>query len=89
MEEDRDYKDKDGEAGREEGPELAMPAIALRGLTVFPSMVLHFDIGREKSVQALEKAMILNQTVFLIAQKDADAVKSAVEGWLKKLGKLK
>lgn len=49
-----------------------MPLIALRGLTVFPNMVIHFDIGREKSILALERAMTLNQSVLLCTQKDAD-----------------
>lgn len=49
-----------------------MPLIPLRGITIFPSMVLHFDIGREKSILALERAMMLNQTVFLTVQKDAE-----------------
>ncbi|WP_324822505.1 endopeptidase La [Sinanaerobacter sp. ZZT-01] len=49
-----------------------MPLIPLRGLTVFPNMVLHFDIGREKSIAALEKAMMINQMIFLTAQKDAE-----------------
>jgi ATP-dependent Lon protease len=49
-----------------------MPLIPLRGLTVFPYMVLHFDIGREKSVSALEKAMVRDQIVFLSVQKDAE-----------------
>ena len=49
-----------------------MPLIPLRGITVFPSMVLHFDIGREKSILALERAMMLNQTVFLTVQKDTE-----------------
>ncbi|MBN7774614.1 endopeptidase La [Clostridium aminobutyricum] len=44
--------------------------IPLRGLSIFPSMVLHFDIGREKSINALEKAMIMNQKIFLATQKD-------------------
>ncbi len=52
-------------------PEV-MPLIPLRGITVFPNMVLHFDIGREKSILALERAMMLNQTVFLTSQKDAE-----------------
>ncbi|MBR6352158.1 MAG: endopeptidase La [Firmicutes bacterium] len=52
--------------------EETMPLIPLRGLTVFPGMVLHFDIGREKSILALERAMMLNQTVFLTSQKNAD-----------------
>jgi len=47
-----------------------MPMLALRGLTVFPSMVLHFDVGRAKSVKALEKCMLEDQTVFLVTQKD-------------------
>ncbi len=49
-----------------------MPMIALRGLTVFPDMVIHFDVGREKSILALERAMMLDQTVFLVPQKDVD-----------------
>lgn len=49
---------------------LSLPMIPLRGLTVFPNMVLHFDIGREKSINALEKAMVQNQYIFLSAQKD-------------------
>ncbi len=47
-----------------------LPMIPLRGLSIFPGMVLHFDIGREKSINALEKAMIKNQYIFLTAQKD-------------------
>ena len=37
---------------------VELPMIPLRGLSVFPNMVLHFDIGREKSINALEKAMV-------------------------------
>ncbi len=44
--------------------------IALRGLTVFPKMYIHFDIGRSKSVRALDEAVRHDQTVFLVAQKD-------------------
>ncbi|MBQ0079009.1 MAG: endopeptidase La [Eubacterium sp.] len=44
--------------------------IPLRGLSVFPNMVLHFDIGREKSINALEKAMIMGQHIFLSSQID-------------------
>lgn len=54
---------------REDGM-LLLPMIPLRGMTIFPNMVLHFDIGREKSINALEKAMIENQYIFLAAQKD-------------------
>lgn len=49
---------------------VELPMIPLRGLSVFPNMVLHFDIGREKSINALEKAMIMNQHIFLVSQKD-------------------
>lgn len=49
---------------------VELPMIPLRGLSVFPNMVLHFDIGREKSINALEKAMVNNQYIFLASQKD-------------------
>lgn len=49
-----------------------MPVIPLRGISVFPTMLLHFDVGREKSISALENAMMTNQTVFLVTQKNAD-----------------
>ena len=49
---------------------MTLPMIPLRGLSVFPNMVLHFDIGREKSINALEKAMVMDQKIFLVAQKD-------------------
>ena len=47
-----------------------MPALALRGLVVYPRMMVHFDVGREMSIKALEEAMSNNQPVFLVAQKD-------------------
>ena len=47
-----------------------MPVLPLRGLTVFPRQLIHFDVGREKSVKALELAMKGDQRVFLITQKD-------------------
>ncbi len=51
---------------------VEMPLIPLRGLSVFPHMVLHFDVGREKSIKALEEAMIIDQKIFLTSQKDMD-----------------
>ncbi|MDO4328900.1 MAG: endopeptidase La [Lachnospiraceae bacterium] len=51
-----------------------MPAIALRGLTVLPKMMIHFDISRNKSIAAVEKAMVEDQKVFLITQKQADVM---------------
>lgn len=47
------------------------PLIPLRGITIFPYMVLHFDVGREKSILALEKAMLEEQKVFFTAQRQA------------------
>ena len=47
-----------------------MPILALRGLAVFPEQTIHFDVGRPKSIRALEVAMKQDQTLFLIPQKD-------------------
>ncbi|MBL4932387.1 endopeptidase La [Clostridium paridis] len=48
-----------------------LPLIPLRGITIFPNMVIHFDVGREKSIAALEEAMLKEQEIFLVSQKDA------------------
>jgi ATP-dependent Lon protease len=50
--------------------ELVVPLLPLRGLLVFPTMVLHLDVGREKSVKALEKAMVEEHIILLTSQKD-------------------
>lgn len=50
-----------------------LPAIALRGLVVFPNNIVHFEVGRPKSVAAIEAAMHANSSVFLVAQRDMDA----------------
>ena len=47
-----------------------LPILALRGLTVFPDQTVHFDVGRAKSILALEAAMKVDQTIFLVPQKD-------------------
>ncbi len=49
-----------------------LPLIPLRGITVFPYMIMHFDIGREASINALEEAMVNNQLIFLASQKKAE-----------------
>ena len=49
---------------------FTMPALALRGLVVYPKMMVHFDVGRDISIKALEEAMSSNQPIFLVAQKD-------------------
>ncbi|KNF07879.1 Lon protease Lon [Gottschalkia purinilytica] len=48
-----------------------IPLIPLRGLSIFPYMVLHFDVGRDKSINALEEAMVNDSLVFLSSQKEA------------------
>ena len=49
-----------------------LPMIPLRGITIFPNMIIHFDIGREKSIAALEKAMLNNGEIFLVTQIDPE-----------------
>ncbi|MEG2073360.1 MAG: endopeptidase La, partial [Angelakisella sp.] len=49
---------------------VVMPILALRGLVLFPNMVLHFDVAREKSILALNEAMSGSRRIFLVAQKD-------------------
>ena len=47
-----------------------LPVLALRGLAVFPDQTVHFDVGRYKSIQALDAAMKKDQNIFLVPQKD-------------------
>lgn len=49
-----------------------MPAVALRGMTILPDMIVHFDVSRNKSKKAVERAMTTNQKLFVITQKDPD-----------------
>ncbi len=65
-----DLRDEIIKRTKQKEDNLIIPMIPLRGLTIYPNMVLHFDIGREKSINALEKAMIMDQHVFLVTQKD-------------------
>ena len=51
---------------------LSLPMVALRGMAVLPEMVTHFDVSREKSIQAIERAMEGDQLLFLAAQKDVE-----------------
>jgi len=51
--------------------ERILPLLPLRGILVFPYMVIHLDVGREKSVQAIEEAMLKERAIFLATQKDA------------------
>ena len=49
---------------------ILLPVIPLRGITIFPNMIIHFDIGREKSVASLEQAMLKDGNIFLVTQKE-------------------
>ncbi len=62
-----------------------MPVLALRGLVVFPDMHLHFDVGRQKSVNALKRAMDSDQSIFLVMQKDL-SIENPEQGDLCKIG---
>lgn len=53
-------------------PIQLLPAIALRGTTILPGMIVHFDVSREKSVKAIEAAMLNDQKIFLVTQKDPE-----------------
>src|SRR5699024_3000056 len=74
-----------------------LPVIALRGTTILPDMIVHFDVSRKKSVKALEKAMVEDQRVFLITQKapqtedpgQEDLYKIGTVAVIKQLGKKK
>ncbi|NLE23857.1 MAG: endopeptidase La [Clostridiaceae bacterium] len=48
----------------------SIPMLPLRGIVVYPHMILHFDVGRVKSIKSIEEAMLNEQTIFLTAQKD-------------------
>ncbi|MCI8888517.1 MAG: endopeptidase La [Hungatella sp.] len=63
----------------EEKSTMIMPVIALRGMTVLPAMVVHFDISRKKSIAALEKAMVEDQKLFLVGQKSPDVADPSQE----------
>lgn len=56
-----------------------LPMVALRGLTVVPNMIIHFDLSRDMSKKAVERSLNENQTIFLVAQKDENEEKSTIE----------
>lgn len=56
-------------------PISILPAIALRGTTILPDMIVHFDVSRERSIKAIEAAMLHDQKIFLVAQKDPEVEK--------------
>ncbi len=57
-----------------------LPVVALRGMTILPDMVIHFDVSRERSVKAIEEAMLKDQRIFLVTQKDRTGGKSGTGG---------
>lgn len=62
-----------------------VPMLALRGITIFPGMVIHFDVGRAKSLKAIEEAMAQDQLLLVVAQKDA-SVDEPQQGDLYEIG---
>ena len=62
---------------------VRVPVLALRGLVLFPHMVLHFDVGREKSLHALNMAMNGDRKIFLVAQIDQNEENPSMDGLYK------
>ena len=58
---------------------LKIPAIALRGMTILPGMIAHFDISREKSLKAVEASMNANQEIYLVTQRDVEQENPAID----------
>ena len=52
---------------------MNMPAVALRGLTILPGMIAHFDVSRERSLRAVEEAMEQDQKIYLVTQRNVDS----------------
>lgn len=57
-----------------------IPTVALRGLTILPGMVIHFDLSREKSIEAVEQAMLGDQRLLVVTQKDVDEDNPGFDG---------
>ena len=53
-------------------PISILPALALRGTTILPDMIVHFDVSRERSMKAIEAAMLQDEKIFLVTQKDPE-----------------
>ncbi len=62
---------------------MKMPAVALRGMVILPGMVAHFDVSRAKSIKAVEEAMMDEQKIFLVAQKDVEQENPDIEDLFK------
>ena len=62
-----------------ENYEKQLPMMAMRGIVIFPYMITHFDVGRPKSIKALEAAMAGDQTIFLVAQRDIEVDEPTID----------
>ena len=74
---------KEKDCVRLEGAEectVRMPVVALRGMTVLPGLVIHFDLNRGKSILAVEKAMMSDQRLFLVTQRDVEEEEPDIDG---------
>ena len=60
-----------------------LPLIPIRGIGIFPNMLIHFDVGRERSINALEEAMLENSDIVLTVQKEANIDNPSLEDFSK------
>ena len=59
---------------------MTIPVVALRGMTILPGMIAHFDISRDRSLRAVEAAMVGDQRIFLVTQMDVEQENPGTEG---------
>ena len=57
----------------------SLPTVPLRGNTILPGMIAHFDVGRERSIKAVERAMLTDQSLFLVSQREIDTEEPEIE----------
>ncbi|MCC6095305.1 MAG: LON peptidase substrate-binding domain-containing protein, partial [Eubacterium sp.] len=58
---------------------LVLPTVALRGVTILPGMVIHFEVSREKSIRAIEQAMVKDDRVFLVTQREISVMEPTLD----------
>lgn len=61
------------------GENKVFPVVALRGMTVLPGMIVHFDINRAKSIAAVEQSMLVDKMIFLVTQKDSSEMEPGID----------
>lgn len=64
---------------KDEGRTRKIPTVALRGMTILPGMVAHFDVSREKSIKAVENAMLQDQRLFLVTQQEVEKEEPGID----------